>query len=92
MEPVPVMNVLAKVDTGVDVDDENFATYLDPTLIRSARLIFETYFAVHPEIERPLGVAINRITHRGKIIFSGKPVLLPQECFIPFDLIESSGY
>ena len=86
------MNVLAKVDTDVAVDDDNFTAYLDPTLIRSARLIYETYFAVHPEIERPLGVAINRITHRGKIIFSGKPVLLPQECFIPFDLIESSGY
>lgn len=92
MELVPSMNLIAKVDTEFDVNDEDYTAYLDPTLIRSARLIYETYFAVHPDIDRPLGVAINRITHRGKIIFTGKPVLLPQECFVPFELIESSGY
>lgn len=82
------MNALVNVDTTIDVNENDYTTYLDPTLIQSARLIYETYFAVHPEIDRPLGVAINRITHRGKIIFSGKPILLPQECFIPFELIE----
>lgn len=82
------MNVLVNVDSSIDVNENDYATYLDPTLIQSARLIYETYFAVHPDIDRPLGVAINRITHRGKIIFSGKPILLPQECFIPFELIE----
>lgn len=92
MELVPSMNLTAKVDAEFDVNDEDYTAYLDPMLIRSARLIYETYFAVHPEIDRPLGVAINRITHRGKIIFTGKPVLLPQECFVPFELIESSGY
>lgn len=92
MELIHSMNLSAKVDTGIDVNDEDYTAYLDPTLVRSARLIYETYFAVHPDLDRPLGVAINRVTHRGKIIFSGKPVLLPQECFVPFDLIESSGY
>ncbi len=92
MELVRSMNLSAKVDTEFDVNDEDYTAYLDPTLIRSARLIYETYFAVHPDIDRPLGVAINRVTHRGKIIFTGKPVLLPQECFVPFELIESSGY
>ncbi|MGG6266117.1 hypothetical protein ACQ4M3_04665 [Leptolyngbya sp. AN03gr2] len=82
------MNALVNVDTTIDVNENDYATYLDPTLIQSARLIYETYFAVHPDIDRPLGVAINRITHRGKIIFTGKPILLPQECFIPFELIE----
>ncbi|BAU15627.1 hypothetical protein LEP3755_61860 [Leptolyngbya sp. NIES-3755] len=82
------MNALVNVDATIDVNENDYATYLDPTLIQSARLIYETYFAVHPDIDRPLGVAINRITHRGKIIFSGKPILLPQECFIPFELIE----
>lgn len=82
------MNALVNVDATIDVNENDYTTYLDPTLIQSARLIYETYFAVHPDIDRPLGVAINRITHRGKIIFSGKPILLPQECFIPFELIE----
>jgi hypothetical protein len=90
MNAFPGMNVLAKVDARATVDDDNYTAYVDPRLIRSARLIYETYFAVHPDIDRPLGVAINRITHRGKLIFAGKAVLLPQECFIPFDLIEST--
>ncbi|MBC7969850.1 MAG: hypothetical protein H7Z11_06965 [Verrucomicrobia bacterium] len=75
------------------VDDSDFTALLDPALIRSARLIYTTYYEVHPSlIQRPLGVAINRFTHRGKLIFSGKPVLLPQECFVPFSQIESEMY
>lgn len=80
-------------DVGVPVNDEAQTTYLDPMVVRSARQIYETYYAVHPElIEPPLGVAINRISCRGKLIFTGKPVLLPQECFIPFSVIESATY
>ncbi|UBF29372.1 hypothetical protein K9N68_16960 [Kovacikia minuta CCNUW1] len=75
------------------VDDSDFTSLLDPSLIRSARQIYTTYYEVHPGlIQRPIGVAINRFTHRGKLIFSGKPVLLPQECFVPFSQIESELY
>ena len=75
------------------VDDADFAALLDPTLIRAARTIYTTYYEVHPELlQRPLGVAIDRFTHRGKLIFSGKPILLPQECFVPFSQIESDLY
>lgn len=74
-------------------EDADFAVLLDPGLIRAARIIYTTYYEVHPElIQRPLGVAIDRFTHRGKLIFSGKPVLLPQECFVPFSQIESDLY
>jgi hypothetical protein len=38
------------------------------------------------------GVAINRDTHRGKVIFTGQPVLLPAECFVPLNQIESHMY
>lgn len=70
---------------GVGVEDDYFAELLDPNIVRSARSIYETYYEVHPELtEPPLGVAINRITLRGKLIFNGKPALLPQECFVPF--------
>lgn len=73
--------------------DSDFTALLDPALVRSARKIYTTYYEVHPEItERPLGVAINRLTHRGKLIFTGKPVLLPQECFVPFSQIDSDMY
>ncbi|NJP10685.1 MAG: hypothetical protein HC866_15420 [Leptolyngbyaceae cyanobacterium RU_5_1] len=74
-------------------DDSDFAVLLDPGLIRAARSIYTTYYEVHPElVQRPLGVAIDRFTHRGKLIFSGKPILLPQECFVPFSQIESDLY
>ncbi|NJL86731.1 MAG: hypothetical protein HC886_13360 [Leptolyngbyaceae cyanobacterium SM1_1_3] len=62
---------------------------LDPTLLRSARHIYRTYYEVHPnEVQRPLGVAISRNSRRGKLIFNGKPILLPHECFIPLSQIE----
>lgn len=80
-------------DAGIPVSEETLVTYLDPIVIRSARQIYETYYAVHPELmEPPLGVAIHRIHCRGKLIFAGKPVLLPQECFVPFSVIESAEY
>ncbi|MFE4107781.1 hypothetical protein [Almyronema epifaneia] len=64
---------------------------LDPALLRSARHIYRTYYEVHPdEVQRPLGVAISRNSRRGKLIFNGKPILLPHECFIPLNQIEPS--
>ncbi|MEW5856560.1 MAG: hypothetical protein AB1861_04170 [Cyanobacteriota bacterium] len=66
---------------------------LDPSIVRAARQIYRTYSEVHPDrIQRPVGVAIDRYTYRGKLIFAGKPILLPQECFVPFSQIESEIY
>lgn len=66
---------------------------LDPTLLRAARQIYRTYREVHPErMQRPLGVAIDRFTHRGQLIFQTKPALLLTECFVPFEQIESGLY
>lgn len=74
-------------------DESDFTALLDPTLVRAARQIYTTFYEVHPSlIQRPLGVAINRFTYRGKLIFSGKPILLPQECFVPFSQIEAELY
>lgn len=59
----------------------------DPALIQAARQIYQTYYQVHPTLtDRPLGVAINRLNYRGKLVFVRLPALLPQECFIPFEL------
>ncbi|WP_407885195.1 hypothetical protein [Scytonema sp. NUACC26] len=66
---------------------------IDPTVIRAAGQIYHTYCEVHPEIcGQPSGVAINRYNHRGKVIFTNQPVLLPDECFIPLTQIESYMY
>ena len=61
------------------------STFLDPALVMAARQIYLTYYEVHPEQIQPIGIAIDRYTHRGKLIFGGRPVLLPQECFIPLE-------
>ncbi len=66
---------------------------LDPAVLRAARQIYRTYYEVHPDyIQRPSGVAIDRYTYRGKLIFRKKPILLPQECFVPFSQLEAEIY
>ncbi|WP_353929083.1 hypothetical protein WJM97_12175 [Okeanomitos corallinicola TIOX110] len=66
---------------------------VDPAVIKAAGQIYYTYCEVHPEIVgQASGVAISRLTHRGKVIFTQQPVLLPQECFIPLQQIESYMY
>lgn len=80
--------------TGLPMDSASesmsFSALLDPALLQSARTIYRTFYEVHPEeVRRPIGMAIDRYTHRGKLIFGTKPVLLPQECFIPLNQIES---
>jgi hypothetical protein len=68
----------------------NFSALLDPSILQAARHIYRTYFEVHPdEVQRPIGIAIDRYSYRGKLIFGQKPVLLPKECFIPLSQIES---
>lgn len=62
---------------------------LNPALLKSARQIYRTYYEVHPDdVQRPIGIAISTKTHRGKLIFGDRPVLLPNECFIPIAQIE----
>lgn len=66
---------------------------LDPSLLRAARKIYRAYQEVHPEqSQRPLGVALDRFTYRGQLIFSDKPILLPDESFVPFEEMESEMY
>lgn len=65
------------------------STVFNPALLKSARQIYRTYYEVHPDdLQRPVGIAISTKTHRGKLIFGERPVLLPSECFIPLDQIE----
>ncbi|NEO31242.1 MAG: hypothetical protein F6K36_12570 [Symploca sp. SIO3C6] len=66
---------------------------LEPSLLRAARQIYRTYCEVHPNLaQEPYGVAIDRHTHRGKLIFRSRPILLPQECFVPFSQLEAEIY
>jgi hypothetical protein len=81
--------LLDQQTAGVGVSYSSGTLEFDPSLVAAARAIYETFYQVHPEVvERPLGAAMNRFTYRGKLIFTRLPALLPQECFIPFDVID----
>jgi hypothetical protein len=78
------------VTESTPVEPMHFSALLDPAILQAARHIYRTYFEVHPdEVQRPIGIAIDRYSYRGKLIFGQKPVLLPKECFIPLNQIES---
>ena len=73
----------------LSTDELSGAGIYDPALLKAARHIYRTYYEVHPDdMQRPIGVAISRKNRRGKLIFTGPPVLLPSECFIPLNQIE----
>jgi hypothetical protein len=66
---------------------------IDPALVRAARQIYRQFYEAHPEmIQRPVGVALNRYNHRGKLIFGNRPILLPEECFVPIAQVQSDLY
>lgn len=66
---------------------------LDPMVLRAARRIYRTYCIFHAKLtKRPFGVAIHQNSHRGQLIFSDKPILLPGECFIPLKQLEAEIY
>ena len=71
----------------------NPSVLLDPAVLRAARQIYRTYYEIHPEkMQRPVGVVIDRQSHRGKLIFGNKPILLYTECFVPFNQLEAPLY
>lgn len=66
---------------------------LDPIVLKAARDIYRIFYSVHPNHpKRPIGIAIDPETQRGKLIFGKKPVLLPHECFVPLTQLESEMY
>jgi hypothetical protein len=66
---------------------------LDPNILKSARAIYQTYCHFHVKLAKPpIGVAIDRQTHRGQLLFTKRPILLPWENFIPINQIESETY
>lgn len=71
---------------------EPTAKKVDPMVIRAAKQIYRYYADSYAaQLPRPMGIAINRIDMTGKLIYS-QLILLPQESFVPMDLIEISDY
>jgi hypothetical protein len=75
------------------VEYQDFPPLLDPVILRAARQIYRTYCSVNAKMTRqPLGVIINRKNHRGQLTFNDRPILLPNECFVRLQQIESDLY
>ena len=65
---------------------------VDPIIIRAAKQIYRYYADSYAaQLPRPMGIAINRIDMTGKLIYS-QLILLPQESFVPMELIGLSDY
>jgi hypothetical protein len=67
---------------------------LSPVIVKAAKNIYQAYVETHGSKQTPLGVALNRQTFRGQLIFTGQPILLPHECFVPMrdiDLFDLGG-
>ena len=63
---------------------------IEPKLVKTARQIYRDYCEGRPNmVERPTGVVINQLTYRGQVVFSNKPIRLPQEYFIPLNQLDS---
>ena len=63
---------------------------IEPGVLKAAQQIYHTYFSLHPKLKKtPIGVAIDRQTHRGQLLFTKRPILLPRENFIPLDKLAS---
>ncbi len=57
-------------------------------MLASARETYQAYCQIHVDSQSPVGVAMDRNTGRGQLIFSEQPILLPHECFISVDDME----
>ena len=74
-------------------DNSEFSSLRQLALLQAAQQIYRSYYESNARmVQRPVGVVINQVTYRGKLIFSQKPILLFQEIFIPLNEIESEIY
>ena len=60
-------------------------------MLAFARETYQTYCQIHIDAQPPIGIAMDRNTGRGQLIFSEQPILLPHECFISADQIQEDS-
>ena len=73
-----------------DSVNEKNSELLDPSLLKSAKEIYYTYCHFNDKQKKPpIGVAIDRKTHKGQLLFTKRPILLPDEYFISVSQLES---
>lgn len=81
-----VQQLDSTLETSTDVSWKASAQEIDPYLVKAAQHIYQKCYEVYPErAEQTQGIAINRETYRGQLIFQDNPILLPWESFIPYE-------
>jgi hypothetical protein len=71
---------------------QDFYGQFDPALLRAGKDIYTFYCQINPDRQRrrqPIGIAMNKLSYRGKLIFSSYPILLPEEYFISIEQLEN---
>jgi hypothetical protein len=75
-------NSSSQVNTPSEV--ENFYEPEELDLVGTACALYQKYLQIHEHrAKEPIGVVLNPISYRGKLLFRQSPVLLPEERFIP---------
>ncbi len=66
------------------------AALQDPSLINAARDLYATYLNIHDSRSKePAGVVLHQHSYRGQLSFRSAPVLLPEECFVSFQQLQT---
>jgi hypothetical protein len=73
---------VSQINTPSEV--ESFYEPEELDLVGAARALYQKYLQIHEHrAKEPIGVVLNPISYRGKLLFRHAPVLLPEERFIP---------
>jgi hypothetical protein len=79
-------------ETSTDVPWNASSQLRDPYLVKAAQHIYQKCYEIYPErAEQTQGVAIDRETYRGQLIFQDNPILLPWESFIPSEQLHGEA-
>ncbi|MEE3717342.1 hypothetical protein V2H45_11330 [Tumidithrix elongata RA019] len=86
------MSYAAKRVEYPDRQQDTIAKNVDPVILRAAKQVYRFYVDSYAtQLPRPLGVAVNRTDMSGKLVYT-QLILLPQESFVPIELVESSEF
>ncbi len=67
-------------------EPQSLISPLTTEMLQAAQAIYQIYYENHGDSAMtPLGVVVDSQSLRGQLIFTGQPILLPHECFIPLD-------
>lgn len=82
--------VLQPKEWGVPLNPpDELPSFVDSGLFRTAQVIYRDFQTARPDFsKRPTGIVVDRVSHRGKPVFTQNPALLPTEDFVPVEQLD----